>query len=640
MARFAINRDALREYQNNGFTGLTVYPYKSDSALLAALLYFGTGSGKTWVAMAFAFWVASESSKPVIIVAPGKKTALRYQEDWQKARGRLVLGHDLPAQLPVLMGSNAAKADIAMSLAGSPVVVITVQYLVNRIRGARPGSQTHRLLTGLGALIIDEGHHIAAGTWREIVEATQADRVVYMTGTPVRHDKELLPLVPYQETKRDNGAREFLLRDVADVTGIMAARYTLADAVSHRVVKRVSQEAGVAPVDATELKAGELTGTSLDELKKAASKTGLHVNVFDQPIVIRNTLKLARDKFVSMRAQYRMPRKFTAICKVRTTEDARIAAIEANAVGWNAVYYYATEPTESDDSEHVPADLEDNLRRFEDQNDPVDLCIQVNTMTEGYNNPSICMCIWLCNVESRVTRDQFNGRGLRLYEGFEQEQHPPLVLVFPNVKPLSRLMQEYVEMANDMSFVILPTRDGPEPPEGGLDWIAIERGDFFMIGLEKQWEEAKQKTDPVAMAAEHVLGGHAAPTELRTHLEEQIRSGKIHVPGFDVLGRARMPVSPEETKEAAKRRMKQISEFIRINGIDARRGRPEPKWREMVAKAGNIARNEMWPGTEGMFGNANLDLKQLAEFLSHDITKIQLHALRKLRELDKRGSCR
>jgi len=343
----------------------------------------------------------------------------------------------------------------------------------------------------------------------------------------------------------------------------------------------------------------------------------------------------------SVRRTYRIGKKWTAICKARTIDDAKIIARVANEVGWSAVVYHSTAAAEAEE-ESLPVDVAENLRRFEDQNDDADLCVQVNALNEGYDNPSICVCIWLCNVESKVTRDQFNGRGLRLYPGFTQEQHPPLTLIYPNVRPLSALMQEYVEMANDMTFVVLPPKAGPTGPgdEDELRWIDIEKGEFFMLGQEQFWEEVKLEKDPVTRAVQKIIGSTEVDAAFRIRLEEKIRSGEIQVQGFDTVGKSAMPSGPEETKRVATEKMRQISHFLRTNGADARRGRSDRNWEALVAKSANIARNDMWPGTERMFSNPNLDLKQLAEFLDADISKIQLYALKRLRELDKRGLCR
>jgi DNA repair protein RadD len=60
----------------------------------------------------------------------------------------------------------------------APVLVTMAQTLVNRLDR----------LTGIAYLIVDEAHHVVAGTWRAILASTPSARVLGVTATPERLD--------------------------------------------------------------------------------------------------------------------------------------------------------------------------------------------------------------------------------------------------------------------------------------------------------------------------------------------------------------------------------------------------------------------------------------------------------------------
>lgn len=622
MPTIYVELSKLFPHQQDVLAALQEYPFQNEitGERQAALCWLATASGKTRVALSIPFELGARKT---LIVAPGKITAARFNEEWKEILGTTVIGKVLPKTLPVLTGDS--KASHASFAKNGPIVVVTVQWLLNRIEDIKAGRMPD-FLSEFDTVIIDEGHHMAAEDWQRIVESCAHARVILLTGTPKRHDGRPLPYVPRRALPSDHrGRARSEMLDVAEVTGHAGARYTLRDAWREQRIKHPR------PVY---LGGRELSGTlegdieihadSIDAYMAQVEESGHLLDPTRAHHITRTALARAFEAFSKHEQDHRkLGKKLTAIIKVRETERADQVAEIARSVGWGAVAYHG-----SPSGDVTSVTMERRLLDFRDESSEVNCIVQDRMLSEGYNNSSICMAVLLCKMESEPEIEQFFGRGLRRFPGVPHEQTPHLLLVTLDWKPLREKVDAYIKMSTDMVSVEKLTRQRGENGETELRPRAtLDEGELYFI--DPSWSDYARSKDPVRQ----YVSGLASSQETKDEIERLIRSGELSLRGYDPTPRTPdAPIDAVAAELAWKQRRHEIADFLFRNSKDIRADTPEATYKALVFETLGAVISSEFPGLKGGFTkNKWLDPEQLHRFLTCDLQPIKNKALRRLR---------
>ena len=546
MEPFGYRQDNLRIHQQAMLAALgsVIDTSAHTGERQAKVIVAGTASGKTRVLLIHAFmksaFIAASKGFKVkgslsIIVTPNRATAKRFTEEYELLIGGLdIYGSMLPKTIPVITGASN-RAEIGAGLANQPVIVITAPTLFNRLKD---DAIKNRINERVGSLIFDEAQYSSAATFSSIVGALPDPELVYATGTVIRHDKEQLPLAPYECQAMPGGKTLQIIQDVAALSGIKEARYTRKTARDNKVIKALSKEPHWVTLEDLFGRAGEshIEGRTLNDFKQEAMDNNTRFDPYTYETVLRCVLGIALDQYKSYcrTPKYRIPgRMLKAIAVAQTTPQADLAARIANEEGWNAVAYYADSNTpkevgdEDDDSTGLSKVMQQRLADFEsDEPGTPNLIIQCNTLSIGYDHPQLFMGIPLRGIASRSFFDQFAGRECRLIKDatgnqLKQEEQPPQCIVALEYGSTAEAVRWYWDEDTELLQIIGPGGDGGG---GGGDPMPLALLDGFtsfskINGEWAEWVKTKETETEVVQNHRQRFGDEAAE-ELKAALEE------------------------------------------------------------------------------------------------------------------------
>jgi superfamily II DNA or RNA helicase len=326
----------LRDYQHECVEAVEGAVARGVGSQLAVL---PTGGGKTIV---FSEIVRRRSHKPVLILA-------HRDELLQQAADKLVsVAPELGMQIGMV---KANRNDV-----GAPIVIGSVQTL------ARP-NRLAQLPPGIGTLIVDEGHHALADSYRKIIDHCDAELTLLVTATPKRGDGRSLEEVVDE------------LVFAKDLLWMIEQGY-----LCPPKGKRIEID-----VDLSKVKKSRGDFQSGD-LAEALEKAGAPAEV------------------LAAYEEHGEGRK--SIVFAPTVEMAYHLADVFKASGHAA---------EAVDGETPKEERDRILHRFHNGETKV-LC-NVEVLTEGYDEPSVECIILARPTKSEALYTQIIGRGLRLYPG-------------------------------------------------------------------------------------------------------------------------------------------------------------------------------------------------------------------------------
>jgi superfamily II DNA or RNA helicase len=154
-----------------------------------AMVVLPTGSGKTALMTILAYGIARER---VLVIAPSRvirEQIAREFETLRVARSTKSLPADIPTPHVKVVNHKLKSAQDWESLRQYHVCVSTARC----ISPGEPGVWKSPPKDLFDTVFIDEGHHLAAPTWEQILEMFASARVVSFTATPFRNDKKPLP---------------------------------------------------------------------------------------------------------------------------------------------------------------------------------------------------------------------------------------------------------------------------------------------------------------------------------------------------------------------------------------------------------------------------------------------------------------
>lgn len=175
----------LRTPQLGALHAILAHRSTEDTEPITIVMPTGTGKTETMLA------VYSHSPARTLVVVPSDalrtQTALKFVSLGVLPDVGAVTG-DFRCPAVLVLKSAPALEDVDGLLARSNVIVATAQVLT-----ACSPTIRDRIAAACARLFVDEAHHVAARTWRVIMEAFAGKEVVQFTATPYREDGRHIP---------------------------------------------------------------------------------------------------------------------------------------------------------------------------------------------------------------------------------------------------------------------------------------------------------------------------------------------------------------------------------------------------------------------------------------------------------------
>ena len=223
-------------------------------------------------------------------------------------------------------------------------------------------------------IIIDEAHHSAATSWKQVLERFSDAKVVNMTATPFRSDQQ-------------------------EIEGELVYRYPFKRATFKNYVKRIKAWY-VAPSELSFTVNDETKTYTLDEVLKMKEKDWFSRGVALSKVCNESIVNNSLEKLEDLRVTGTHHQLIAVACSV---DHARTIRSMYSERGYSADVIY---------SSMVDAKKEDVLRRL--KNGDLDCIVQVQMLGEGFDHPKLSVAAIFRPFRTLAPYIQFVGRILRV----------------------------------------------------------------------------------------------------------------------------------------------------------------------------------------------------------------------------------
>jgi len=223
-------------------------------------------------------------------------------------------------------------------------------------------------------IIIDEAHHSAADSWKKVLVKFSKAKIVSMTATPFRSDKQ-------------------------EIEGELVYRYPFKRATMNGYVKRVKAWY-VAPSELTFTAKGETKTYNLDEVLKMKEKDWFSRGIALSEVCNRSIVDNSLEKLEELRQTGTQHQIIAVACSV---DHARAIRSMYSSRGYKADVIY---------SQMADDKKEDVLRRL--KNGELDCIVQVQMLGEGFDHQKLSVAAIFRPFRTLAPYIQFVGRILRV----------------------------------------------------------------------------------------------------------------------------------------------------------------------------------------------------------------------------------
>ncbi len=223
-------------------------------------------------------------------------------------------------------------------------------------------------------IIIDEAHHSAADSWKKVLAKFSKAKIVSMTATPFRSDKQ-------------------------EIEGELVYRYPFKRAMMNGYVKRVKAWY-VAPSELTFTAKGETKTYNLDEVLKMKEKDWFSRGIALSEICNRSIVDNSLEKLEELRQTGTQHQIIAVACSV---DHARAIRSMYSSRGYKADVIYGQM---ADDKKEAV------LRRL--KNGELDCIVQVQMLGEGFDHQKLSVAAIFRPFRTLAPYIQFVGRILRV----------------------------------------------------------------------------------------------------------------------------------------------------------------------------------------------------------------------------------
>ncbi len=373
---FFLNLDAniemnmsLREPQREAY--LRVFEF-FRAGKNKAIIQIPVGCGKSGLAAILPLGV---SQGRVLVIAPNItiKDGLYEAMDitnrpkcfWRKAR--------VLSDIQMMFGPLACTLDTGnLTVATKCHVVITnIQQLATNVE-----KWLHQFpVDFFDMIIIDEAHHSAADSWKKVLEHFPSAKIVHMTATPFRSDRQ-------------------------EIDGELVYRYSFRSATLKGYIKRL-KASYVAPTE-IELSYKDDGGRKYtqDEIEKMKEEDWFSRGVALAPLCNKHIVDASLAKLEELRQTGTKHQLIAVACSINHARDIRSLYSER---GYTAEIIHSKQKEE--DQEKVIADL---------KNGTLDCIIQVQMLGEGFDHPHLSVAAIFRPFRTLSPYIQFIGRIMRV----------------------------------------------------------------------------------------------------------------------------------------------------------------------------------------------------------------------------------
>jgi len=493
-----------------------------------AIIQLPVGCGKTGTMSILPFGVARGR---MLVVGPNLEIRrnllanLDYtnQDSFLRKRGVLANGHG-PTCAVLDENANILDCD------NSSIVVTNIQQLVSGKAEKWLGKLPYDFFD---LIVLDEGHHNVAQSWKQTIESFPDAKVTSFTATPFRADGQ-----------RVDGKRIY--------------RFPIADAIKEGYIKDVASHR-LEPQDITFTYRGETRRHTLEEVVKLKEAQWFSKGVALAPECNRSIVDHSIQCLEELRASGQAKHQIIAVaCSIDHARAIRALYQERNYV---ADVIHSDLP--DDEIERVLSSLKSGQ---------LDAVVQVQMLGEGADYPSLSVAAVFRPFRHLVPYVQFVGRIMRVIEP-NSPGHPDnrgyvvshvglnIDRWWEELKQLDNDDQEFLEhLANNIGdFLISRTVSSNGKTEAGPrrrfqpDMVVLDETIAHFIKEKFLPEDARAVVDDVvnAMALRGVDLSSLGLT--RDELEQRIKTTLTEVePKGKVL---EQPVQPQKVRQVARQRL-------------------------------------------------------------------------------------
>jgi excisionase family DNA binding protein len=446
------NNKALREPQREGY--LRAYDF-FGSGKNKAILQIPVGCGKSGLASLLPFGI---SAGRVLVIAPNLtiRDGLYESMDitnrqkcfWRKA-------HVLPPS-QMVAGPLAATLEIGnISVAEKAhIVVSNIQQLATNAEKWLRQFPDHFF----EMVVIDEAHHSAAASWKKVLERFPEAKVVYLTATPFRSDRQ-------------------------EIDGELVYRYSFRSATLKGYIKRL-KASYVAPAE-IELSFSDQEGQkySLPEVLKLKEEDWFSRGVALAKPCNRHIVDSSLEKLEDLRLTGTKHQLIAVACSINHGKEIRSMYRER---GYSADIIHSA--MTSDEQAAVLREL---------RNGSLDCIIQVQMLGEGFDHQKLSVAAIFRPFRSLAPYIQFVGRIMRVVVQ-DDPSHPDNLghIVTHLGMNLDQRLKEFKQFESDDEAFWEKVIGGAEPevPKAVHSGTARLRGresDVIVTGeiVDSLWEE-------------------------------------------------------------------------------------------------------------------------------------------------------
>jgi DNA repair protein RadD len=441
----------LRDPQRDGY--LRTYDF-FKAGKNKAILQIPVGCGKTGLAALLPFGLAEGR---VIVIAPNLtiKAGLYDAMDitnrqkcfWRKAS---VLTQDQMMSGPLACTLDSGNISVATK---SHVVITNVQQLATNV---------DKWLTQFpdeffDMIIVDEAHHSAAASWQKVIERFPKAKVILLTATPFRSDRQ-------------------------ELDGELVFRYPFRNATLKGYIKRL-KASYVAP-STIELGFSDERGRiyTLDDVLKLKEEEWFSRGVALASLCNQHIVDSSLEKLEELRQSGTQHQLIAVACSINHAREIRSLYQER---GFNADVIHSKQ------SEDEQAAILGALR-----NGTLDCIIQVQMLGEGFDHPKLSVAAIFRPFRTLAPYIQFVGRIMRVVVQ-NDPVHPDNVghIVTHLGMNLDVRLQEFKQFENDDQAFWDKVISGEEPDvpaavrDGSSRLTAAEKVVVHGEIVESLWEE-------------------------------------------------------------------------------------------------------------------------------------------------------
>ncbi|NQW24320.1 MAG: DEAD/DEAH box helicase family protein [SAR202 cluster bacterium] len=445
------DNDLLREPQRDGY--LRTYEF-FRSGKNKAILQIPVGCGKTGLAALLPLGLAEGR---VLVIAPsltikeGLYEALditnRQKCFWRKAD---VLSNDQMMSGPLACTLDSGNISVANK---SHIVITNIQQLSTNVDKWLMQFPDNFF----DMIVVDEAHHSAAASWQKVVERFPSAKIILLTATPFRSDRQ-------------------------ELDGELVFRYSFRSAILKGYIKRL-KASYVAPSE-IELGFRDERGRkySLDEVLKLKDEEWFSRGVALARPCNQHIVDSSLEKLEELRQSGTQHQLIAVACSINHAREIRSLYQER---GFNADVIHSQQ---TDDEQ---ATILGALR-----NGTLDCIVQVQMLGEGFDHPKLSVAAIFRPFRSLAPYIQFVGRIMRVVVQ-NNPTHPDNIghIVTHLGMNLDERLKEFKEFENDDQAFWIKVIGGDEPElptavrDGSARLTAAEGVVVHGEVVESLWEE-------------------------------------------------------------------------------------------------------------------------------------------------------